>query len=233
MSRSVHLRSMCECHDGLGGPSCAEARSVGPACPSACSGHGLCHDGGCVCESGFGGDDCGVVCHGGCSGHGRCTDEGACVCEAGWWGELCTTPSLCLNACSGRGECRVADDANSTAAAAIVAEASAARLRVAAAKAATYVVEARELASAAAARAHATSAAARAAAEPRCHCAAGWRGTADCSVADGECPVGCSGHGRCEGGVCACEHGWRGPHCATSDVLARNAMLAEVGLLGE
>ena len=35
------------------------------------------------------------------------------------------------------------------------------------------------------------------------------------------------------GGVCACEHGWRGPHCATSDVLARNAMLAEVGLLGE
>jgi syndecan 4 len=43
----------CACDPGYGGDHC-ETRS----CLMGCSGHGLCHDGTCLCALGFGGEDC-------------------------------------------------------------------------------------------------------------------------------------------------------------------------------
>ena len=112
--------------------------------------------------------------------------------------------------------------------------AMAVRMRLAADAAATAADVALSTAAAAEARAAAAGVAARDAAAPRCHCPRGWRAEDDCSVSDDECPVGCSGHGVCQaGGVCACDVGWRGPHCATSEQLQRRAALAKLGLLGE
>ena len=111
--------------------------------------------------------------------------------------------------------------------------AEAARLAIAAAEAAvTSVNEAQAVAAAAAREARAARAEAAAAVLPRCHCAAGWGGAPDCSVRDGVCPVGCSGHGACNAtsGECECEHGWRGPYCATDDARARAARLQAHGV---
>ena len=228
----AHNESRCICHDGSGGPTCLLAMSIGPNCPSACSGHGLCHDGGCKCEEGYGGDDCGVVCPGGCGGHGTCNEEGTCVCEAGRWGARCEIESPCLNGCSGRGVCAPASDANATAIAAVEHAATAARLSAAARAAATMVEEAWQHAEVAVARADAAKAAAVAAAVVRCHCAPGWGGADDCSVRDDGCFVGCGGHGECVSGECVCQHGWRGERCEIEDGLARRAMLGHHGLLG-
>ena len=96
----------CVCAGGSSGPSCEENADSGAICPASCSGHGICRDSGCMCEAGFGGDDCGVACAHRCSDHGRCQDDGSCSCEAGWWGRHCDTPSPCPSACSFRGICR-------------------------------------------------------------------------------------------------------------------------------
>ena len=221
----------CECHDGSGGVTCARGVSVAPSCPHACSGHGICRDGlGCVCEAGYGGDDCGIVCPFGCSGHGRCTEEGACVCEAGYAGARCELRSACPGACSGRGECAPALDANLTAIVAEAAARTAAAAQATAARATTNVDLARAEAESAHAASVVSAEAARAAALPRCHCARGWRAEPDCSVRDAECPIGCSGHGVCVGGECNCETGWHGPFCATSTSRARRAALRGLGL---
>lgn len=232
----------CLCHEGSSGPACSIALSVGPGCPSACSGHGLCRDGGCHCEAGFGGDDCGLVCPKGCSGHGRCNDEGVCACEPGWWGPTCSIRSACKNACSLRGECAP----SSTLAADVVATAeatTAARKAQAAADAAiTSVDAAREFAATAQAAAKALTIRAKEAARPRCHCPRGW-GTwgsnasaaawDDCAspdLSDEGCAV-CE-HGTCVAGTCRCDHGWSGLHCATDDRGARRAKLEWHGLAG-
>ena len=218
-------QGLCVCVEGSGGADCGVAQAQAPSCPAACSGHGLCRTNGCACEAGFGGDDCAVVCPSRCSSHGHCTEDGTCICEAGWAGRTCAQPSACPRACSGRGECLLrAAHADEKAADALASAEEARRAAVAAATATTAVDEARAFATAAAAVAAALATAATAAAAPQCVCRRGWTG-ADCSEPDGRCPMSCAGHGRCVRGECRCDVGWRGPFCATSDLLARQAAL--------
>ena len=52
------------------------SRAVHGACPSNCAGHGMCADGKCACDPGYGGEACEVAlaspgCPASCSGKGR------------------------------------------------------------------------------------------------------------------------------------------------------------------
>ena len=101
-------RGVCVCRAASFGSGCEETDDAGAAagaCPSLCSGHGLCREQGCACEAGYGGDDCGVACPDECNGNGRCSEQGECQCEPGWFGPSCANATSCPNGCSGRGLC--------------------------------------------------------------------------------------------------------------------------------
>ncbi|XP_008589412.1 PREDICTED: tenascin-N [Galeopterus variegatus] len=74
----------CRCEQGWEGADCER-----PACPGACSGHGVCVHGACQCHEDFTSDDCSERrCPGDCSGRGFC-DTGECYCEDGFTGLDC------------------------------------------------------------------------------------------------------------------------------------------------
>ena len=128
-----------ECAEGWHGPDCNASCPVSRGAsggPAVCGGHGTCEDGRfrsgeCVCETPWGGGDCGDclrgffgpdcrgVCPGfdavtPCSGHGRCGDgvagDGHCQCEPGYAGAACgdTCPSRAGRLCNGVGVCDAA-----------------------------------------------------------------------------------------------------------------------------
>ncbi len=62
----------------------ASACELDLRCRPACA-HGVCRDGACACEEGYGGGACEAgVCAGGCGHGGRCVAPGRCECEDGW-----------------------------------------------------------------------------------------------------------------------------------------------------
>eukprot|EP00743_Colponemidia_sp_Colp-15_P013747 GILK01016079.1.p1 GENE.GILK01016079.1~~GILK01016079.1.p1 ORF type:complete len:773 (-),score=80.13 GILK01016079.1:152-2470(-) len=114
---------LCDCVPGWTGDFCDESA---PICPNNCNGHGICQnvDGTpkCMCQSGYGGDDCSSAggsgggpvsttgCYADCSNRGTCKVETQqCACQNGWGGEICTepgpSPNVCPNQCSGNGFC--------------------------------------------------------------------------------------------------------------------------------
>lgn len=105
----------CRCDEGFEGDDCGTV-SV-DACPSACSGHGLCVDGKCECHLGFRGDDCSKAYSpcGGCL-MGECVESSedgvpTCLCDTEWTGPHCTIyvpaadPCAATSFCSGQGAC--------------------------------------------------------------------------------------------------------------------------------
>ena len=84
-------------------------------CLGGCSQRGICWEGRCFCDPGWGGDDCaieqackpGLATHGACSLHGVCA-YGVCFCDPGFEGEACETVVPCPGQCSGHGECHAA-----------------------------------------------------------------------------------------------------------------------------
>jgi len=125
-----------------------------------------------------------------CSGHGACDERtGACACAAGRNGTACEL-QLCEASCSGRGGCR---NGTCDCAAGWAAPACATRSCVAECSG------------------HGTCGA-----DGTCGCEAGWSGPAGapCSVQGAGCPNGCSHHGRCVQGNCACHNGYVGRDCA-------------------
>merc|ERR1711968_246076 len=97
----------CHCTAGWSGHDCSTA-----LCPRACSGHGLCKEGGkCECKPGWDGDDCiRISCANGCSGHGQCVqtndNEQMCSCQDGYGGPKgdCAM-RICPYNCQGHGYC--------------------------------------------------------------------------------------------------------------------------------
>ena len=88
--------AQCVCDAGYEGDTCAQTA----ACPSGCSGNGVCTLGVCACDLGWEGDACDVdgrargvylsACPSHCSGNGHC-ENGACVCLAGYAGDDCAS----------------------------------------------------------------------------------------------------------------------------------------------
>ena len=88
----------CKCFDGFIGKSCDKEE-----CPNRCSADedgvapGACVDGKCVCDQGYGGDDCGIKCPNLCSRFGQCMADNArkdasyhCQCSQGHAGPDCS-----------------------------------------------------------------------------------------------------------------------------------------------
>ncbi|OCT82784.1 hypothetical protein XELAEV_18025318mg [Xenopus laevis] len=82
----------------------AEATGLTEFAPP-CSGHGNFTIDSCICNQGWGGENCSEpLCPLGCSGRGTCI-EGMCVCEPDYTGEWCTD-LLCPEECSPHGLCQ-------------------------------------------------------------------------------------------------------------------------------
>ena len=82
----------CECDALWTGLDCCTPRRS-DACPHGCSGHGICVEGRCQCEHGWGGESCAALdalaCPHACSAHGHCRRDGTCECERGFSGAAC------------------------------------------------------------------------------------------------------------------------------------------------
>ena len=80
----------CACDLYWTGVDCCTPKIV-EQCPEHCSGHGICVNGACVCDSGWQGEGCSVIksaCPQDCSAHGNCI-AGKCSCERGFSGVAC------------------------------------------------------------------------------------------------------------------------------------------------
>jgi cysteine-rich repeat protein len=98
------------CDDGndVDGDGCSRAcqAECGVPCPNACSLHGQCSDGNCLCDVGWRGVDCSIpTCYDvlNCSRRGTCVAPNECACSGQWGGRACTV-SQCIVARSCR-EC--------------------------------------------------------------------------------------------------------------------------------
>ena len=180
------------------GAACELERCPGE--PDECSGRGVCIQGQCECDSGWGGTDCGHrYCLDECNApQGVCLPGGQCACSAGWTGPSCGTPVCALN-CSSNGVCTSpytcecdlgwhGDSCNRSDCSGV----------------------------------NGCSGKGECVAPNRCACAAGWGGpdcndvvcTASCNCPDPSNEGTC--HGSCMlGGICICSLGWTGPHCST------------------
>ena len=125
-----------------------------------------------------------------CSGLGSCDEaRGTCGCVAGRNGTACEL-RLCAADCAGRGACL-----NGTCACAAGWDPRAACAKRACAADCSGHGMCQD--------------------DGTCRCDALWSGptAAPCSVQGAGCPNGCSHHGRCVQGNCACHHGWVGASC--------------------
>ena len=193
-----------------------------------CSGRGeLLPDGQCACPAGWGGDECALhTCKRDCSGHGVCSPRtGLCACDANYMGDDCflhrpdpvdpVERLRCPRDCSARGRCDTATGKCSCApgfsgagceVGACPNNCSAPYGRCVAGAAAVVGATARRLSDS-------DPEWILAAGPAGCECVAGRVGR-DCSRR--ACPSGCSGHGACVDGACACERGYGGAACDTA-----------------
>ena len=169
-------------------------RSVaeGAAFAQPCSSNGVCVDGRCLCDDGWGGIDCAErLCLGSCSGRGLCV-EGTCQCDAEWEGADCGLPApLCPHNCSTHGRCDGArrrclcDEGWGGADCSEDWTRGCPGITPCSGRGACY--------------------------RGRCACEQGYAGEACQLMA---CPNGCSKHGTCTHGSCACDQGWEGEDCS-------------------
>ena len=87
------------------GMAAAGVALVGSAgCPSACSAHGKCWQGRCLCDPGYEGYDCSLLSECDCHQRGVCA-HGRCYCDPGFDGPHCELIARCANDCSDHGAC--------------------------------------------------------------------------------------------------------------------------------
>ena len=200
------LGFLCVCQEGWAGEACEE-----DACPRHCSGHGVCQSGVCSCHPGFAGAGCSVSlappppppaepprgvmqllsgaaaaaaaeCPNRCSGRGRC-DAGVCVCHPFQRGPDCSE-AVCEPGCSEHGRCERGVCVCAAGWSGQQCEQAQCPGRCGAPSNGRCLV--------------------LASGDAHCLCARGWTGT---GCLQSTCEGGCSGHGRCDGGRCACDGG--------------------------
>lgn len=171
-----------------------EGVCVEPECPNNCYYRGRCVDGVCMCEPGYGGEDCGgLSCPNDCSGQGGC-DDGVCRCDEGFTGPDCSVEGAgqgCLNDCSGRGVCEGG---------------------VCRCPAGYGGVDCSQELGGGACPNHCSGNGV--CDNGTCICQQGYRGV-DCS--ESSCLNDCFSNGTCYGGICDCNPGWTGPDCSAPE----------------
>jgi tenascin len=226
-----------------------------PTCPVGCHGRGACASdhpvpptatagraGGprwgvmsglqCVCDQGWGGEDCGsrLCVANNCSGRGQCTEGQVCICSVGWSGAACEqrvcTP---LGNCSGHGACI---DGKCHCASGW--QGGACELRAceddcsghgACASNGSCMCDAGYGGASCADFGCPNSCNGRGRClgyglpSPTCRCDPGWGG-ADCAAR--VCPDACGERGACVAGRCLCANGWGGPRCVNTGIPARS-----------
>jgi len=89
----------CTCNPKFMGEACDKKSCIG------CT-NGRCLDGQCMCNVGWGGDNCTTeLCPGNCGAHGVCENDARCVCKDGFSGKGCEVAPGCPDACSDNGVC--------------------------------------------------------------------------------------------------------------------------------
>lgn len=183
---------MCRCVGRWSGPACSDL-----SCSDKCHEHGHCINGTCVCERGYGGDNCDILtCPLGCSGKNGVCENGVCKCKLGWRGERCQTsycPIVANKTCADRGICQTGPLGESCD--------CIAGWKGTACSNATCI-------------GHDDCNNRGICQHGVCHCPPEWTGKA---CAQRSCPENCNFHGRCLAtGECLCLPGWAGPACSKS-----------------
>ena len=205
----------CACVDGHFGMGCELLRCPGWGVGNAttthhegCSGHGTCapSTGSCACRAGFDGPACETrLCEDGCSKHGDCVD-GACVCAAGFKGKACnvsvfTCPTSSASPCSGHGRCDEDEGVCYCKALWVSEDCSKNTCKHDCFNGGECIP------GAGVSEGHKNTV---------CKCKTNFEGEF-CETRLFECPLKCSGHGRCNiyTGQCRCAEPWKGQGCAS------------------
>ena len=217
-------------HPGVPTRSVAHISPPHSPCPGNCSGHGECHNGGCVCHAGHSGLGCERVikaCPHHCSGHGSCdAPSGRCECHPGYAGDACEVAMAvgCPYGCSSHGTCQTGAfaglavkgymeggcecrDGMAPPACAYATGTKASRVAAAVAKVLGMLPGSGgdKCPFGCSGRGHCRGSS--------CVCVPGFTGAA-CELATARCPADCNGHGQCVDGFCQCAPGWQGVECS-------------------
>ena len=180
---------LCECDEKFTGKACELLSCVHK---NDCSEHGICNNGTCACNAGWGGVDCATEvypdCPLGCSGVGECK-KGKCFCPPGYYGDACQkTYNMCTpENCNGHGTCNIT-----------------VCLCNPGWKGDSCDVEIKTCPDGCSNQGTCDTV------TGMCSCHEGFTGL---GCGDKACLDGC-GHGTCKNGTCSCDPSWEGPKCS-------------------
>jgi hypothetical protein len=178
----------CECDYEFTGKAC---NLLSCATKNDCSKHGICNNGTCVCNAGWGHDDCSEKvypeCPLGCNGVGECK-RGKCFCPPGYYGDSCqNTYNMCTpENCNGHGACNIT-----------------VCLCENGWKGSGCETEIKSCPNSCSNHGICDTV------TGKCSCNEKWTGL---GCEEKACLNGC-GHGNCKNGTCACDSAWEGPTC--------------------
>lgn len=189
---------ICTCNPKFMGAACDKKACIG------CT-NGKCLDGQCMCNRGWGGDNCTTeLCPDACGAHGECENDARCVCKDGFTGKGCEVAPGCPSACSDQGVCKKIPGHTGSR--------CACKPGFAGLACEIEVCPGAKSGKMCSGHGKCSNKQMLAGVESPCSCKIGWVGL-KCETP--VCPNACSGHGECdlETKKCTCKVGFKGTDC--------------------